>query len=74
MAIAPRPGGGLTWARSRLRTPYGLAESAWHVEGERMVVRAIIPPNTSAAIRFPGSVETLEIGSGEYEWTIDPVG
>jgi alpha-L-rhamnosidase len=74
MTIAPRPGGGLTGARSRLRTPYGMAESAWHVEGERTVVRAIIPPNTSATVRLPGADAALEVGSGEYEWTIDPSG
>ena len=74
IAIAPRPGGGLTSARSGLRTPYGMAESSWHVEGERTVVRAIIPPNTTATVRLPWSPETLEVGSGQHEWTVDQSG
>ncbi|HZA00427.1 MAG TPA: family 78 glycoside hydrolase catalytic domain [Acidimicrobiales bacterium] len=33
LRIAPVPGGGLTWATARHRTPYGLAESSWRVVG-----------------------------------------
>ena len=72
IAVAPRPGGGLTWARSRLRTPYGMTEASWHIEDERLVVRAIIPPNSSAMVLLPGSAQALEVGSGQHEWTVDP--
>jgi alpha-L-rhamnosidase len=72
IAIAPRPGGGMTWARSRLRTPYGMAESSWRIEHGRLLVRAIVPPNSSATVLLPGSAETFEAGSGQHEWTVDP--
>lgn len=72
ITIAPRPGGGLTSARSRLRTPYGMAESSWRIEQERLIVRAVIPPNTSAVVHLPGSDEALEVGSGDHEWTVAP--
>jgi alpha-L-rhamnosidase len=70
ITIAPRPGGGLTSARSRLRTPYGIAESAWRVEEQRLIVSAIVPPNTSASVHLPGSAAPVEVGSGHHEWTV----
>jgi alpha-L-rhamnosidase len=72
MIIAPQPGGGLTWATSRLRSPYGVAESSWRVDGDHTVVRATVPPNTRASVRLPGSAESLDLGSGQYEWIVTP--
>ncbi len=71
MAIAPRPGGGLTSARARHRTPYGLAECAWRVDGGRLVVRATVPPNTTASVTLPGAAGSFDVGSGEHEWSVD---
>jgi alpha-L-rhamnosidase len=71
MAIAPRTGGGLSWARSRHRTPYGTAECAWRVDGRKLVVNATVPPNTTATVTLPGSNEPFEVGSGDHEWTVD---
>ena len=31
--VAPRPGGGLTWAEAVHDSPYGRIESAWHLDG-----------------------------------------
>jgi alpha-L-rhamnosidase len=70
IAIAPRAGGGLTSAESRLRTPYGIARCSWRLEGDRMLVRATIPPNARATVRLNGSAEALDVGSGEYEWSV----
>ncbi len=36
IGVRPVPGGGLTHASARLRTPYGMASSSWRVEGGRM--------------------------------------
>ncbi|TAK56203.1 MAG: alpha-L-rhamnosidase, partial [Dehalococcoidia bacterium] len=71
MAIAPRPGGGLTWARARHRTPYGIAKSAWRIDGGQLVVRAVVPPNTTASVRLPGSASSFDVGSGEHEWSVE---
>jgi alpha-L-rhamnosidase len=71
IAIRPQPGGGLTWGRSRHRTPYGIAECAWRIEGTRLNVHATIPPNTTADVTLPGAAEPFEAGSGEHDWVCD---
>jgi alpha-L-rhamnosidase len=69
IAVAPQPGGGLTRAMSRHRTPYGLAECAWQIEGDRITINATVPPNTTAAVTLPGSDRpTFSVGSGSHRW------
>jgi alpha-L-rhamnosidase len=71
MVMAPRPGGGLTHARARHRTPYGVAECGWRIEGGEIAVSVIAPPNTRAEVRLPGrEQEPIEIGSGRYVWRV----
>ncbi len=67
LRIEPRPGGGITWATSRLRTPYGLAESSWHIDGGTLVLQATVPPNTVATVVVPGG-DPVEVGSGRHIW------
>jgi alpha-L-rhamnosidase len=67
LVIAPRPGGGITAARSRHETPYGTAESSWQLEDGELTVRAVVPPNTVATVVVPGG-GTHEVGSGAHEW------
>jgi alpha-L-rhamnosidase len=70
LAIQPHPGGGLTYARASLRTPYGLAESSWTLEEGKMTLTVILPPNTTASVTLPGTQETLyEVGSGTHTWS-----
>jgi alpha-L-rhamnosidase len=68
--IQPHPGGGLTHARARHHTPYGLAESAWKIEDGQITVEAVIPPNTTARVILPGS-ESAPIGveAGAHRWS-----
>lgn len=53
--VQPQPGGGLDSARAELRTPYGLAVSAWRRVAGGMEVTAVIPPNARGTIRLPGA-------------------
>ena len=70
MEIHPRPGGGLTNARARHQTPYGLAESSWKIDGGTIEVDVLIPANTTAQVILPGSgKEPFEVGSGSYHWS-----
>ena len=55
LEIRPRPGGGLTHARARHRTPYGLAECSWRLEDEQIELAVVVPPNTTARVTLPGS-------------------
>jgi alpha-L-rhamnosidase len=68
--VRPRPGGGLTSARARLRTPYGLASTSWRIDDGRMMLEAVVPPNTTARIDPPGRADAFDVGSGTHEWTL----
>ena len=70
IAIGPRPGGGLTHASARHRTPYGIAECAWKREDGNMDLDVIVPPNTTASVRLPGKdSEPLIVESGTHHWS-----
>lgn len=67
--IRPVPGGGLTQARSRHLTPYGLAEAGWQIEGGQIQVKVVVPPNTTARAVLPGKEgEAVELLSGTHHW------
>jgi alpha-L-rhamnosidase len=53
--IAPKPGGGITSANAELETQYGKAKSAWKIEGGKIMLDVVIPPNTSAKIILPNT-------------------
>jgi alpha-L-rhamnosidase len=69
LRIAPRPLAALDHAGARHRTPYGEASVAWHREGDVVVVRAVVPANTTAVVALTG-VDEFEIGSGAHEWQV----
>ncbi|MCK9794071.1 glycoside hydrolase family 78 protein [Isoptericola sp. 4D.3] len=70
LAVAPRPGGGLTRAEARHVTPYGVAEVAWAIEaggeGDELVVRFRVPVGTTAEVDVPGAAPAV-VGHGEHE-------
>ncbi len=51
--IAPRPGGGLTRARTSLETPYGKLATAWRLDSASFRLDVTVPPNTTAAVSLP---------------------
>ncbi|HEU5103007.1 MAG TPA: glycoside hydrolase family 78 protein [Roseiflexaceae bacterium] len=69
LAIQPRPGGGLTHARARHRTPYGMAEASWKLEAGQITVEAVVPPGVTASVSLPGGdAAPIEIGPGAHRW------
>lgn len=61
--IAPRPGGGLTWAKATLHTPHGEINSSWRIEGDHLTLETTIPEGTTAIVDLPGKDQTvLEAG------------
>ncbi len=71
LTIAPHPGGNLTHARASLRTPYGLAESAWTIEHGEITLKVTVPPSTTASVIVPGSSqEAIVVGSGIHVWSV----
>ncbi len=68
--IEPHPGGGLTSARARHLTPYGMAESEWQIKEEQIEVEVVVPPNATASVTLPGSDRPpIEVGSGTHHWS-----
>lgn len=70
LQIHPLPGGGLTRASASHLTPYGMASCAWKIEHGQITLDVVVPPNTSASITLPGSLQPVfEVGSGAHTWT-----
>jgi alpha-L-rhamnosidase len=51
--IAPKIGGGLTFAKAELETIYGKIVSSWNLTGEFMTMNIEVPVNTIAHVNFP---------------------
>lgn len=53
--LHPRPGGGLTFARAHLDSPYGRIESDWKITEGKLTCRVRIPANTTATLALPAA-------------------
>ncbi len=63
--VAPRPGGGLSWARGSLHTPRGVVRVRWHVDDDdRVVVDVEVPADVVAVVRLPGRDDEEIHGGG----------
>ena len=69
LRIAPTPLAGFDFASAEHLTPYGRAKAGWRREGGRIVIEAVVPPNTTATVVLEG-VEH-EVGSGTHRWEVD---
>jgi alpha-L-rhamnosidase len=65
--IRPQPGGGLTWARASLQTPYGELATDWRIDGGRFTLEVAVPPNTSATVVLPPQAAADARVSGDAE-------
>ena len=66
--FAPQPGGDLTGASARHRTPYGEASISWRIEDDRLVVDVRVPVGTTGVLELPGqTTETLAHGTHHRE-------
>lgn len=68
--VQPEPGGGLTWARGTLDSPYGRIESAWQVEGSELQLDVTVPSGTVATVVLP-SGDQREAGSGRHRFSCE---
>jgi alpha-L-rhamnosidase len=64
--FAPRPGGGLSEASARHRTPYGEASIAWRIESGELRVRVAVPVGATGIIDLDGR-EPEEVAHGVHE-------
>jgi len=61
--VAPRPGGGLSWAEAAHDSPYGRIESSWRIVDDRFHLTVSVPPGTVAEVVLPDG-STTEQGPG----------
>lgn len=63
-SIAPRIGGGLTWAGATYHSIRGEISTRWDVDGDRLTIKVVIPANTTATVSIPVApgVDVLESG------------
>jgi alpha-L-rhamnosidase len=64
--LRPHVGGGLTYAKATLRSPYGVIESAWRIEGDTVRYTCVVPPNTTASLILPSKSSDLLAGRHEF--------
>jgi alpha-L-rhamnosidase len=67
LAVAPRPGGGLTHAAATHETPYGRAEVRWAIADGTLTVDAVVPPGTTATVALPGE-DPIEVAAGRHRF------
>ncbi len=68
--VAPRPGGGLTWARTSLSTPHGTAAVSWQqLATGQLDIEITLPEGVVADVELPGS-PTRQISRSE-RFTVD---
>jgi len=68
----PQPGGGLTYARATLDSPYGVVASAWELTETDFRLSLTVPANARATVRLPAQSlaavteggQPLAIGNG----------
>ncbi|MFG2926411.1 family 78 glycoside hydrolase catalytic domain [Streptomyces sp. NPDC048305] len=65
LSFRPRPGGGITWARTRHDTPYGTAALSWELTAAGMTAHITVPEGCSATAELPGCAP-LSLGPGEH--------
>ena len=61
--LQPRPGPALSWAGARHQSPYGEIESAWKIADGSFSWEIVVPPGTTATVRFPPEA-TAGLGEG----------
>ncbi|MDT7581652.1 MAG: alpha-L-rhamnosidase [Pseudonocardiales bacterium] len=64
--VAPRPGGGLTWATTSLDTPHGHVAVAWRLDADGVLaVDVTLPEGVSAEVDLPGA-PIRRVGGGRH--------
>ena len=68
--IAPRPGGGIGWAKSSLRTRYGDVRVSWGLVDGELSLDVDLPEGLTADIELPGlDIETVAGGQTVHRST-----
>lgn len=63
LMVAPQPGGGIAWATTSLRTPYGEASASWRIVDDIFHLDLVVPPGSDADVRLPDGT-AVSVGGG----------
>ena len=63
--VAPRPGGGLTWAEAHHDSPYGPIDVRWEQLDAPIELQVTVPPGTTAEVLLPAR-EPVTLTSGHH--------
>jgi alpha-L-rhamnosidase len=67
--VAPRPGGGLTWARGSLATRHGTVAVSWRLDEDDLLTATVaVPEGVDAEIDLPGSTP-VRMAGGEHTFS-----
>ena len=66
--VRPLPGGGISWAKGSVETPYGKISCGWEIRGDEFSLNLSVPAGTKCSLTLPYG-ETRELGCGEYEFS-----
>ena len=67
--VAPRPGGGITAARTFHDAPHGRVEVSWRVVDGVGTIDVTLPAGTHGELGLPdGTLELLEPGTSQWTW------
>lgn len=65
IAFRPRPGGGITSARTRHETPYGSVSLSWEQTAAGLTVDLVVPEGCEATAELPGCTPVV-LGPGKH--------
>ncbi len=65
-SVKPVLGGGPTYAKASVKTPYGTAASEWHLDGGKFSLKVTVPVSCTCRVTMP-SGKQMALKSGEYE-------
>ena len=71
--MAPRPGGGLTWARASLDTRHGGVAVEWHLTDDGLEVDVTVPDGVTAEIDLPDGQRQRVTGGRHHLTSADAV-
>ena len=71
--VAPRPGGGIVWARSSLQTPYGEVAVSWTDGPDGLTLDIEVPDGVTADVELPGG-PVAELSAGAHHLEPVPAG
>ncbi|MFM8601926.1 MAG: family 78 glycoside hydrolase catalytic domain [Actinomycetota bacterium] len=70
--IAPRPGGGINWARTHHDAPHGRVSVEWRIESGTGTLTCTLPEGTEGELHLPdGTMEVLHSGAHTRLWADD---